>query len=61
MISGGLKIDGIPPEKTFVVVVMLGRELVVEEHTVSRNKAVTRQGEIPGDVLWWMDGVWSID
>ena len=43
MISGGLKIDGIPPERTFVVTVLLGRELVTDEHTVSRHKAVTQK------------------
>ena len=49
LVFGGLKIDGIPLERTFVVTVLLRRELVTDEHTVSRNKAVTRQGEIPGD------------
>ena len=45
----GLKVDGIPPDRTSIVVVLLGRELETGEHTVSRNKAVTRQGEIPGE------------
>ena len=56
MISGGGKVDEIPPERTFVVIVLLGRELIVDEHIVSRDKAVIRQGEIPGDVLWWVGG-----
>ena len=57
MISGGGKVDEIPPERTLVVTVLLGRELIVDEHIVSRDKAVTRQGEIPGDVLWWAGGL----
>ena len=56
-IFGGGKVDEIPPERTFVVTVSLGRELIVDEHIVSRDKAVTRQGEIPGDVLWRVGGI----
>ena len=48
--------EEIPPERTLVVTVQLGRELMVDEHIVSRDKAVTRQGEISGDVLWWVGG-----
>ena len=44
--------DEIPTERTFVVTVLLGRELMKEEHTVSRSRAVTRQGEIPGEAVW---------
>ena len=51
---GGGNVDGIPPERTFVVTVLQGRELIVEEHTVSRNKAVTR---ILDDVSWWVGGL----
>ena len=53
--------DEIPPERTFVVTVLLGRELMKEEHTVSRSRAVTRQGEIPDDASWRVDVGWSID
>ena len=35
---------------------LLGRELIVDEHIVSLDKAVTRQGEVSGDVLWWVGG-----
>ena len=59
MISEGLKVDGIPPERTSVVTVLLGRELMTEEHAVSCSRAVTRQGEIPGEAVWWMDIGWS--
>ena len=31
---------------------LLGRELIVDEHIVSLDKAVTRQGEASGDVFW---------
>ena len=51
VVAGGGKVDEIPPVRTFVIAVVLGRELIVDEHIVSRDKAVTRQGEIPGDVL----------
>ena len=44
--------DETPPERTLVVTVLLGRELNTEEHAVSRNVAVTRQGEISADALW---------
>ena len=54
MIAGGGKVDEIPPERTFVVTVLQGRELVVEEHTVSCNEAVTR---ILDDVSWWVGGL----
>ena len=51
MIFGGGKVDEIPPERTLVVTVLLGRELIVDEHIVSLDKAVTRQGEVLiGDV-----------
>ena len=53
--------DEIPPEKTFVVTVLLGRELRTEEHTVSRSRAVARQGEVPGEAAWWVDIGSSID
>ena len=55
LISGGLRVDEIPPERIFVVTVLPGRELRTEEHTVSRSRAVTRQGEIPGEAAWWVD------
>ena len=48
--------DEIPPVRIFVVAVVLGRELVVDGHTVSREKAGTRQGEVSDDVLWWVGG-----
>ena len=51
---GGCNEDGIPPERTFVVTVLQGRELIVEEHTVSRDRAVTR---ILDDVSWWVGGL----
>ena len=54
--SEGLKVDEIPPERTLVVIVLLGRELVVDEQIVSRDRAVTRQGEVSGSVLWWVGG-----
>ena len=57
MIAEGGKVDEIPPERTLVVIVLLGRELIVDEHIVSRDKAVTRQGEIPREVLWWVGGL----
>ena len=41
-----------PPERTLVVTVLLWRELNREEHAVSRNVAVTRQGEISVVALW---------
>ena len=56
MIVGGGNVDEIPPERTFVVTVLLGRELMVDEHIVSRDKAVTRQGEALGDALRWVGG-----
>ena len=56
MIAGRGKVDKIPPERTFVLAVLLGRELMVDEHIVSRDKAVARQGEVSGDVLWWVGG-----
>ena len=48
--------DEIPPVRIFVVAVVLGRELIVDEHIVSREKAGTRQGEVSDDVLWWVGG-----
>ena len=48
--------DEIPLVRIFVVAVVLGRELIVDEHIVSRDKAETRQGEVAGDVLWWVGG-----
>ena len=48
--------DEIPLVRIFVVAVVLGSELIVDEHIVSRDKAVTRQGEVSGDVLWWVGG-----
>ena len=48
--------DEIPPERTLVVTVLLGRELMVDEQMVSRDKAVTRQGKVSGDVSWWVVG-----
>ena len=48
--------DEIPLVRISVVAVVLGRELIVDEHTVSRDKAVTRQGEISGGALWWVGG-----
>ena len=56
MAAGGGKIDEIPPVRIFVVAVVLGRELVVDGHTVSREKAGTRQGEVSDNVLWWVGG-----
>ena len=53
--------DEIPPEKTFVVTVLLGCDLRTEEHTVSHSRAVTWQGEIPGEAAWWVDIGRSID
>ena len=44
--------DETPPERTLVVIVLLGRELNTKEHAVSRNEVVTRQGEISADALW---------
>ena len=52
MIAGGGKVDEIPPERTSVVTVLLGRELMAERHTVSCSRVVTRQGEIPGEAVW---------
>ena len=43
--------------RTSVVTVLLGRELIVDEHIVSRDKAATQQGDISGDVLWWVGGL----
>ena len=40
MVFGGVKVDEIPPERTSVVTVLLERELVKDEHTVSCSKAV---------------------
>ena len=54
MAAGGGKIDEIPLVRIFVVAVVLGRELIVDEHIVSRDKAETRQGEVSDDVLWWV-------
>ena len=51
MIAEGGNVDEIPPERTLVVIVLLGRDLIVDEHIVSCDKAVTRQSEIFGDVL----------
>ena len=59
VIAGGGKVDEIPPERTLVVTVLLGRELMVDGQMVSRAKAVTRQGEVSGDVLWWVGGSWT--
>ena len=56
MDAGGGNVDEIPPERTLVVTVLLGREWIVDEHIVSRDKAVTRQGEVSGGVLWWVGG-----
>ena len=56
VVAGGGKVDEIPPVRTFVIAVVLGRELIVDEHTVSRDKAETRQGEVSYDVLWWVGG-----
>ena len=56
MVAGGGKVDEIPPVRIFVVAVVLGRELVVDEHTVSREKAGTRQGEVSDNVSWWVGG-----
>ena len=50
----GGNVDVIPPERTFVVTVLQGGELVVERHTVSRNEAVTRTSD---DVSWWVGGL----
>ena len=51
---GGGKVDEIPPERTFVVTVLQGRELIVEEPTVSCSKAVTR---ILDDESSWVGGL----
>ena len=51
MIFGGVKVDEIPPERTSVVTVLLGRELVKDGHTVSCSKTVFVL-QIPGDVFW---------
>ena len=51
MAEGG-RVDEIPPERTSVVTVLLGRELMAERHTVSCSRVVTRQGEIPGEAVW---------
>ena len=48
--------DEIPLVRISVVAVVLGRELIVDEHIVSLDKAVTRQDEVSGDVLWWVGG-----
>ena len=48
VVAGGGRMDEIPLVRISVVAVVLGRELIVDEHTVSRDKAVTRQGEISG-------------
>ena len=56
MIAGGGKVDEIPPVRTSVVAVVLGRELIVDEHIVSRERAGTRQVEVSDDVLWWVGG-----
>ena len=48
--------DEILPVRTLVETVVLGRELIVDEHIVSRDKAETRQGEISDDVLRWVGG-----
>ena len=52
VIAGGGKVDEIPPERTLVVTVLSGRELMVDEQMVSRDKAVTRQGKVSDDVTW---------
>ena len=51
MFGGGI-VDEIPPERMFVVTVLLGGKLVVEEYTVSCSEVVTREGERPDDVFW---------
>ena len=56
VVARGRKVDEIPPVRIFVVAVVLGRELIVDEHIVSREKAGTRQGEVSDDVLWWVGG-----
>ena len=56
VVAGGGKVDESPPVRTSVVAVVMGRELMVDEQIVSRDKAVTRQGEVSGDVLWWVGG-----
>ena len=42
VVAGGGKVDEILPVRTPVVAVVLGRELIVDEHIVSRDKAETR-------------------
>ena len=44
-------VDDIPPETTFVVSVLVGHELLMEEHGVFCSKAVLLL-QIPGDVFW---------
>ena len=61
MVAEGGKVDEIPPERTLVVTVLLGCELIVDEHIVSRVKAVTRQGEVSGDVLWWVGSSTAVE
>ena len=48
--------DEIPLVRISVVAVVLGRELIVDKPIVSRDKAVTRQGEVSGGALWWVGG-----
>ena len=57
MVAEGGRIDEIPPERTLVVTVLLGCELIVDEHIVSRVKAVTRQGE----VSWWVGSSTAVE
>ena len=57
MVAEGGKVDEIPPERTLVVTVLLGCELIVDEHIVSRVKAVTRQGEIS----WWVGSSTAVE
>ena len=52
VVAGGGKMDEIPLVRISVVAVVLGRELDIEEHTVSCSKAVTRPGESSGDAIW---------
>ena len=44
-------VDEIPPERTFVVTVLVGHELLIEEHGVFCSKAVLLL-QIPGEVFW---------
>ena len=42
VVAGGGRMDEILPVRTLVVAVVLGRELIVDERIVSRDKAETR-------------------